>query len=189
MVERSTPKWSSTSRICWRRTLVSLLLLCIVVLFACLFQLYSRVQHSWAGVTGIMGSASSSENYPRRKAGKIAFYTYTEDFHPINERGVYSFWNVCIEALEDEPIQRSRQLPNEKIYYNETKKVVVYDSFFRSGLQTLLTATSINALEPHWDIFFSRDPVPPSHKWLPDAAFFISQSCPGNFTTSGMMSF
>jgi adenomatosis polyposis coli protein len=36
-------------------------------------------------------------------------------------------------------------------------------------------------LETRWDIFFTNQEIPTTHAWTPDTAFFISQSCPGNF--------
>lgn len=167
-----------------QKTLTVLLFLSTFILFLFLSEIYSRFKEEWSYAVASSSSVDEVDlldNYPLKKPGKVSKYKFNEDFYPVNQRGIYSFTNVCVEAIPGDPLVKQRQLPDRIVTYNETQRIVVYDSFFRSGQQTLQTSASVNAFALRWDIFFSHDSVPATHKWLPDAAFFISQSCPGNF--------
>ena len=92
---------------------------------------------------------------------------------------VYSFWNVCIEALQT-PVTHATDYYGRKIYFNETAKVIVYNSFYRDGLQHLNVYGSANSAWNHWDVHFRRGRVPLTHAFHNSTAFFVAQSCPAN---------
>lgn len=101
-------------------------------------------------------------------------------FHPVNEKGVYSFWNVCIEA-RTVSTPREMDYLGKKIQYQETKKIVVYDSFYRTGIQKLYVAGSHNSPWNQWDLHFTRESIPSTHEFHASTAFFLTQTCPANF--------
>jgi len=92
---------------------------------------------------------------------------------------VYSFWNVCIEALRT-PDSQVVDYYGNKIYYNETAKIIVYNSFYRDGLQRLHVYGSANSAWNNWDVHFRRGRIPSSHTFHNTTAFFITQTCPAN---------
>jgi len=92
---------------------------------------------------------------------------------------VYSFWNVCIEALQT-PAMQVMEYYGQKISYNETAKVIVYNSFYRDGLQRLHVYGSANSAWNNWDIHFRRGHIPLSHTFHNNTAFFVAQTCPAN---------
>ena len=67
-----------------------------------------------------------------------------------------------------------------KIYFNETAKVIVYNSFYRDGKQRLHVYGSANAAWNNWDIHFRRGSIPLSHTFHNTTAFFVVQTCPAN---------
>jgi len=67
-----------------------------------------------------------------------------------------------------------------KIYFNETAKVIVYNSFYRDGQQRLHVYGSANAAWNNWDIHFRRGSIPLSHTFHNTTAFFVVQTCPAN---------
>ena len=101
-------------------------------------------------------------------------------FYPVNDKGIYSFWNVCIEALP-QPIRRETDYLGEKLNFNETQRIVVYNSFYREGPQKAYVSGSHNSAWNNWDIIFLRRPIPPTHSFEKRTAFFIAQTCPANF--------
>jgi len=92
---------------------------------------------------------------------------------------VYSFWNVCIEALST-PNTRVVDYYGRKIYFNETAKIIVYNSFYRDGEQRLHVYGSANSAWNNWDIHFRRGKIPSSHTFHNSTAFFVVQTCPAN---------
>jgi len=92
---------------------------------------------------------------------------------------VYSFWNVCIEALL-KPVTHVVDYYGRKIYFNETSKIIVYNSFYRDGLQRLPVYGSANTAWNSWDIHFRRGRIPSSHTFHNSTAFFVTQTCPAN---------
>jgi len=99
--------------------------------------------------------------------------------HLLFAKQVYSFWNVCIEALH-RPITRVENNYGHKIYFNETAKVIIYNSFYRDGEQRLHVYGSDNSAYNNWDVHFRRGQIPPSHKFHNTTAFFVAQTCPAN---------
>ncbi|ELU14205.1 hypothetical protein CAPTEDRAFT_191673 [Capitella teleta] len=180
ITHRNDKMLSRTTPLCSKRNLIVSLVACFVILAFCVFQLYQIVRPSLP-VTHISADIDALDDYPWKRARQSSQNHFVEDFRPINQRGIYTFWNVCIEAVNGAPLVKKRQLPDEVVEYEETERIVVYDSFFRSGQNSVLTASSVNAFEVRWDIFFTNDEVPSTYDWSPDTAFFISQSCPGNF--------
>jgi len=89
---------------------------------------------------------------------------------------VYTFENVCIEALKT-PVT---QLFNRKFYYNETAKITIYNSFRREGFHRLHVAGSRNSLWNHWDIHFRQGTIPSSHTLHKSTVFFVVPTCPAN---------
>jgi len=67
-----------------------------------------------------------------------------------------------------------------KIHFNETAKVIVYNSFYRDGLQRLHVYGSANSAWNNWDIHFRRGKMPSSHTFHNTTAFFVVQTCPAN---------
>jgi hypothetical protein len=67
-----------------------------------------------------------------------------------------------------------------KLYFNETAKIIVYNSFYRDGVQRLQVAGSHNSAWNHWDVDFRRGRIPPTHVFRNTSAFFVSQTCPAN---------
>lgn len=123
------------------------------------------------------------KNETNRRLPKWSYGARLHDsygFHPVNEKGVYSFWNVCIEAQTD-AIQREIDYLGKKIYYQETKKIVIYDSFYRTGLQKLYVTGSHNSPWNQWDLYFTRESIPLTHEFHTSTAFFFAQTCPANF--------
>jgi len=91
---------------------------------------------------------------------------------------VYSFANVCIEALRTPVMQAADSHHN--IYFNESAKIVVYNSFDQDGLQRLHVHGSPNSLSNNWDIHFRRGSILSSHTVHNTTAFFVVQTCPAN---------
>ena len=92
---------------------------------------------------------------------------------------VYSFWNVCIEALHT-PVTQTMDYYGQKIYFNETAKIIVYNSFYRDGLQRLHVYGSANSKWNNWDVHFRRGRMPSSHTFHNSTAFFVVPTCPAN---------
>lgn len=92
---------------------------------------------------------------------------------------MYSFWNVCIEALH-KPVTHVVDYYGHKIYVNETAKIIVYNSFYRDGLQQLHVYGSANSAWNRWDVHFRRGRIPSSHTFHNSTAFFVAQTCPAN---------
>lgn len=109
---------------------------------------------------------------------KLNFKNY--GFHPVNDKGVYSFWNVCIEAVRT-PQVKQINVNGKILLYNETKRIVVYNSFYRDGDQRLFVVGSSNSYSHEWDITFTRRSIPNSHNFHPVTAFFVIPTCPANF--------
>jgi len=97
----------------------------------------------------------------------------------VQQVQIYSFNNVCIEALQV-PITRAVSHLGRKFYYNETAKIVIYDSFSVDGLQHLQVSGSPNTLWNNWDVHFHRGHIPLSHIFHNSTAFFVTQTCPAN---------
>ena len=97
-------------------------------------------------------------------------------FYPVNDRGVYSFWNVCIENSLH-PIRFSY----ENFSYYESKRIAIYDSFYRVGDQRIQVSVSANAIINYWDAIFFRVPLPPTYTFHKITVFFVIQVCPSNF--------
>ena len=93
---------------------------------------------------------------------------------------VYSFWNVCIEAVQ-KPVTHIKLYHGRKIYFNETAKIIVYNSSHRDGQQKLPVYWAHNALNVnYWHIHFRRGRIPSSHTFHNSTVFFVSQTCPAN---------
>lgn len=92
---------------------------------------------------------------------------------------VYSFWNVCTEALRT-PVTQVVDFYGREINFNETAKVIVYNSFYRDGLQRLHVYGSANSARNNWDVHFRRGGIPASHTFHKTTAFFVAQTCPAN---------
>lgn len=88
---------------------------------------------------------------------------------------VYTFHNVCIEALQT-PVTR---VFNRKFYYNETAKITIYN-LHREGLHHVHVAGSRNSLWNHWDVHFRQGNIPSSHKLHNGTVFFVVPTCPAN---------
>ena len=101
-------------------------------------------------------------------------------FYPVNDRGVYSFWNVCIEAVRTPQVKKIN-VSGKTLLYNETKRIVVYNSYYRDGDQRLNVAGSANCYSHEWDVTFTRRPIPSGHTFYPVTAFFVIPTCPANF--------
>jgi len=67
-----------------------------------------------------------------------------------------------------------------KLYFNETAKIIVYNSFYRDGVQRLHVAGSHNSAWNHWDVDFRRGRIPSTHEFRNTSAFFVTQTCPAN---------
>lgn len=92
---------------------------------------------------------------------------------------MYSFWNVCIEAVQ-KPVTQVINSYGRKIYFNETAKVIVYNSFYRDGMQRLHVYGSANSDWNNWDVHFRRGRIPSNHMFHNSTAFFVAQTCPAN---------
>ena len=92
---------------------------------------------------------------------------------------VYSFCNVCIEALQV-PVTHMKSSHGRKLYYNETAKVVIYNSANADGLKHLSVSGSKNTKWNHWDIHFHQGHIPLSHTLHNSTAFFVAETCPAN---------
>lgn len=97
-------------------------------------------------------------------------------FYPVNDQGVYSFWNVCIEDTGF-----NKQSSFQGYEYKETQRIAVYNSFYRIGDQQLNVAASSNSELRTWDLKFFRRPIPSTHTFHKVTAFFIIPTCPRNF--------
>jgi len=69
---------------------------------------------------------------------------------------------------------------DHKIYFNQTTKIIVYNSFYRDGLQRLHVHGSENSLWNYWDIHYHRGRIPSSHTVHDSTAFFVVPTCPAN---------
>jgi len=69
---------------------------------------------------------------------------------------------------------------DRRIYFNETAKVIIYNSFYRDGLHRLHVYGSENSAWNNWDIHFRRGHIPLSHTFHNSTAFFVAQTCPAN---------
>ncbi|ESO03271.1 hypothetical protein HELRODRAFT_191982 [Helobdella robusta] len=104
-----------------------------------------------------------------------------EEFQPMNEKGVFSFYNVCIESL---------QQPYSEVYpgfirhteYKVTKRIVVYDSHNKNNQtkQVIRVSGTYNSQKNYWTIHFSNQTIPAAHQFNKETAFFITIFCPGN---------
>jgi len=159
-----------------------ILLAVLTVCLLCILYQFSKSDLSnstWNTLKG-MHEKQETLNYSSGLPYWLVGRHNTYGFHPVNDKGIYSFWNVCIEAL-DKPIQRSIEFLGKRIQFNETQKIVVYNSFYRDGLQKIYTSGSANSVWNHWDVFFSRDPIPNSHTFQTNTVYFVSPTCPANF--------
>jgi len=102
----------------------------------------------------------------------------TFGFQPINERGVYTFWNVCIEELHP-PIEKQEVYDYFVSRFNETKKIVVYNSLNRTGTERISTEPFIISWS-YWNLTFVSAPIPKTHRVQTNTAFFVSPIYPGN---------
>ena len=78
------------------------------------------------------------------------------------------------------PVTNAVHHYNRKIYFNETAKIIVYNSFYRDGLQRLHVFGSANSAYNNWDIHFRRGKIPSSHTFHNSTVFFVVQTCPAN---------
>jgi len=92
---------------------------------------------------------------------------------------VYSFWNVCIEAVQN-PVAHIKLYHGRKVLFNETAKIIVYNSLSREGLQNLPVAGDVTRMFNNWDIHFRQGRIPSSHTFHNSTVFFVAQSCPAN---------
>ena len=103
------------------------------------------------------------------------FLSHNSTFNAINEQGVYSFWNVCIEYPG-----YFNEVSVDGTTYNETQRIVIYNSFYEDGQRTLSVSASGNAKIASWEVLFRQGSIPPTHTFHKATAFFNIPTCPSN---------
>jgi len=97
----------------------------------------------------------------------------------MNYRGIYSFYNVCIETIVN---KRTGAIEGSNL--KETKQIVVYNSINESKegiMKRIEVAGSEHLSEHHWNISFTSASIPEGHKLLPTTAFFVAPTLASNF--------
>lgn len=159
------------------KTCLNCLILTLAVAALAMIRLLLIVSSDFQRISMLYKNTSAATGSVK----KLPVWHYNNyGFHPVNEKGVYSFWNVCIEA-RSEFIQRETDFLGQKIRFQETKQIVIYNSFYRDGVQKVYVAGSHNSPWNQWDIRFSRNPIPSTHAFHNTTAFFVVQTCPVNF--------
>ena len=145
--------------------------LCLFICFVLSLVYFKRdFKENVSVSSGFLDNFHKNETTPR----PLLYQNF--NFYPVNDQGVYSFWNVCIE---------DPGYLNEVSYggfkYNETQRIAIYNSFYRVGDQNIKVAASPNSEISSWDAIFFRGPIPSTHTFHKTTAFFIILTCPSNF--------
>jgi len=89
-------------------------------------------------------------------------------FHDLNVSGIHTFRNVCVETAT---IKTGKALMI-------ARRIVVYNNLKSSNIEyrrTLVVDSSIfTGRYRKWDVHFSPDFIPVTHRFLPTPAFFVS---------------
>jgi len=86
----------------------------------------------------------------------------------LNQGGIVSFYNVCIEELAIATTNVYETIP-----FNETQKIVVYnhhknvENIERRYRTHINVAGSGNTQWNHWDLEFTNESIPITHHFLP----------------------
>jgi len=97
----------------------------------------------------------------------------------MNASGIYSFYNVCIEAIVNK-LTRGPEGTNLK----ETQQIIVYNSINASievFMKHIKVAGSEHSSENNWNIYFTSASFPQGHKLLLTTAFFVAPISAANF--------
>ena len=187
-MDLATSRERLSERFCTKRRLWRICCFCVITLFGIeLLRTHFTTDCSFPEkfFSFPFGSRIRADLNTAKKLDSLANDT-TNDFQPIsisiNGTGLLSFFDMCIERLDStvQPITSCDDTTMD--YWNDTKRIVVYNSFNRRGLRKIKTIRSPRTLYhlTGWDIYFSPSRVPQSHTMLETTAYFVDPIYPVN---------
>lgn len=165
------------------RFLLMILIVCICVLIVLVYSLIDTIKLSHIQSIEDARSAAHTNRIhhlidPDSGVHELRTKVDMAMEYEMLQRSVYLFHDVCLE--NGPPQTYNYKLPKRTAKFNVTKRIVVYGHWGSSN-RSLAVGGSSNSVFNRWDINLMVDPIPKGHTVLDRTAFFVVQTCPGNF--------